>query len=92
MLNLLTMPNILSIITTRGDTMFHRKNTLDEILKFIDQANANQLNEIIQVVILRYGQISPDWEVNFLSLPKNDPVRRQQMLQTILQLDKHSAQ
>lgn len=72
--------------------MFHRKNTLDEILKFIDQANANQLNEIIQVVIQRYGQISPDWEVNFLSLPKNDPVRRQQMLQTILQLDKHSAQ
>lgn len=72
--------------------MFHRKNTLDEILKFIDQADANQLNEIIQVVIQRYGQISPDWEVNFLSLPKNDPVRRQQMLQTILQLDKHSAQ
>lgn len=72
--------------------MFHRKNTLDEILKFIDQANANQLSEIIQVVIQRYGQISPDWEVNFLSLPKNDPVRRQQMLQTILQLDKHSAQ
>ena len=92
MLNLLTMPNILSIITTRGDTMFHRKKTFNEILKFIDQADTNQLSEIIPAIVKRYGQNRPDWEVNFLSLPKNDPVRRQQILQIILQLDKHSAQ
>lgn len=71
--------------------MFHRKNTLNEILNFIDQADTNQLSEIIQAIIQRYGQISPDWEVNFLSLPKNDPLRRQQMLQSILRMDEHSA-
>ena len=70
--------------------MFHRKNTLNEILNFIDQADSSQLSEIIQAIIQRYGQISPDWEVNFLSLPKNDPLRRQQMFQTILQLDEQS--
>ena len=71
--------------------MFHRKNTLNEILNFIDQADTNQLSEIIQAIVQRYGQISPDWEVNFLSLPKNDPLRRQQMLQSILRMDEHSA-
>ena len=72
--------------------MFHRKNTLNEILNFIDHADTNQLSKIVQAIVKRYGQISPDWEISFLSLPKNDPIRRQQILQSILQLDKHSAQ
>ena len=72
--------------------MFHTKNILNQILKFIDQADTNQLSEIIQAIVKRYGQISPDWEVNFLSFHKNDPLRRQQILQSNLQLDKHSAQ
>ena len=72
--------------------MFHRKNTLNEILNFIDHVDTNQLSTIVQAIVKRYGQISPDWEISFLSLPKNDPFRRQQILQSILQLDKHSAQ
>ena len=66
--------------------MFHHKNTLNRILKFIDQADTNQLNEIIRAIVQRYGQISPDWEVTFLSYPKNDPAQREQMLRSILQL------
>ena len=72
--------------------MFHTKNILNQILKFIDQADTNQLSEIVQSIVKRYGQICPDWETSFLSLPKNDPLRRQQILQSILQFDKHSAQ
>ena len=77
------MPNILSIIQIRGDTM---NESLEHILSFIHQADDAQISEIIQALILRYGQIHPDWDVSFLSLPKNDPIQRQQMLRSILQL------
>ena len=68
------------------------KESAIQVLTYIRQADTNELNEIIQAIVKRYGQISPDWETSFLSLPKNDPLRRQQILQSILQLDKHSAQ
>ena len=68
------------------------KESSAQVLTYIRQADTNQLSEIVQAIVARYGQISPDWEVHFLSLPKNDPLRRQQMLRTILQLDKHAAQ
>ena len=64
--------------------MFHTKNILNQILKFIDQADTNQLSEIVQSIVKRYGQISPDWETSFLSLPKNDPLHRRQIFQSIL--------
>ena len=68
------------------------KESAIQVLTYIRQADTNELNEIIQAIVKRYAQISPDWETSFLSLPKNDPLRRQQILQSILQLDKHSAQ
>ena len=65
------------------------KESSAQVLAYIRQAGSDQLNEIIQAVIHRYGQISPDWDVTFLSLPKNDPAQRQQMLRTILQSYEH---
>ena len=83
MLNLLTMPNILSIILPEGDGM---KASSTEVLTYICQADADQLSEIIQAIVQRYGQINPNWEVSFLSFPKNDLVQQKQILQSILQL------
>ena len=70
--------------------MFHRKNTLNDILNYISQADTDQLNEITQAIVQRYGKLSPDWEVAFLSLPKNDPMQRDQMLRSILELHKNA--
>ena len=56
------------------------------ILDSILDANCDQLNEIIQAIIDRYDTIAPDWEVSFLSFPKNDPAQREQTLRSILQL------
>ena len=60
--------------------------SLHAILDYILDADSDQLNQVVQAIIDRYTLIAPDWDIAFLSLPKNDPVQRQQMLQTILQL------
>ena len=87
MLNLLTVPNILSIILPGGDGM---KASSTEVLTYICQTDADQLSEIIQAIVQRYGQINPNWEVSFLSFPKNDPMQRDQMLRSILELHKNA--
>lgn len=44
-----------------------------EILEKIRRADDAEINEIIEAVTLRYQEVYPDWEVMFLSLPRNDP-------------------
>ena len=62
--------------------------TIDDVLEYIDRTDDLQLSEIIRAIIGRYNEVHPDWEISFLSLPKNDPVQQEQMLQSILQLYK----
>ena len=69
--------------------MFHRKRALNRVLKFIHQADDIQINEIIQALVRRYAQVYPDWDITFLSLPKNDPASCQQTLRSILKLYEH---
>ena len=53
---------------------------MDEDLEYVQasilQADDIELSEIIQSVIRRYGVLHPDWEVMFLSLPRDDPHAR----------------
>ena len=56
------------------------------ILDYILDADSDQLGQIVQAIIDRYDTIAPDWEISFLSYPKNDPAQREQMLRSILQL------
>lgn len=44
-----------------------------EVLTKIRQADDIEINQIINAVTQRYKEVFPDWEVTFLSLPKNDP-------------------
>ena len=69
--------------------MFKKKVTLAEVLEFVRQADDCQVNEIIDTLIARYKEVHPDWEVIFLSLPKNNPTERKNMIQSALHfLDK----
>ena len=75
------MPNILSIITQEGFTM---NITLIDILNRIEQADDFEINEIMAAVRRRYQILFPDWEVLYLSCPKNDPDARKQMLDFLI--------
>ena len=69
--------------------MCPRKPTQHQILSYIEDANDWQISEIIHTTVHRFNQLFPDWDVSFLSLPKNDPAERERMLQAILQLHKN---
>ena len=85
MLNLLTMPNILSIMLTRGDIMCRRRPSQYEVVQYIKEANDWQISEIIHAAIHRFNQVFPEWEVSFLSVPRNNPEEREKMLRSILE-------
>ena len=74
------MPNILSIIISEGVVM---DVSLEDILKFIKQADDKEISEIMEAVRCRFAVAFPDWEVLYLSCPKNDSVQRKQTLKMI---------
>ena len=64
--------------------MLKQKTTLPQVLEFIRQADDCQVSEIIHTLVARYKEVYPDWEVVFLSLPKNNPTERKNMIQRAL--------
>ena len=49
---------------------------LADVLRKIEQANDEEINDIIEAVIHRYQICYPGWEVLFLSVPKCDGEER----------------
>ena len=64
------------------------EKNLSGVMDRIGHADDIEINEIIQAVIRRYQRVYPDWEVVFLALPKNDPVERKRLLETILNIER----
>ena len=52
---------------------------ISDVLSYIAQADDGQLNEITSTLTARYKVLFPDWEVVYLSLPLQDPERREQL-------------
>lgn len=46
---------------------------MSDILSKIQQADDNEINEIIDAITQRYSEVYPDWEIMFLALPRHDP-------------------
>ena len=63
---------------------------LPYILKFIERTDDQEIQDVIQAVIRRYALAFPDWEVMFLSLPKDPQKREAQLELTIDFLRKHT--
>ena len=61
------------------------KNFLN-VLATIEQADDTQISQIIRAVIRRYGLVFPDWDVLFLSVPKDPSQRRLQLEHMLEQL------
>ena len=58
--------------------------TLDEILERIETADNFEISKIMEAVQKRFCIAFPDWEVIYLSCPKNDPVQRKQTLDALI--------
>ena len=52
---------------------------ISDVLSYFAQADDGQLNEITSALTARYKVLFPDWEVVYLSLPLQDPERREQL-------------
>ena len=52
---------------------------ISDVLSYIAQADDGQLNDITSALTARYKVLFPDWEVVYLSLPLQDPERREQL-------------
>lgn len=61
--------------------------TLEQVLAYIDAADDDEINQIIDALTVRYRQVYPDWEVAFLSLPRHDRKRRREILEFALKYD-----
>ena len=64
--------------------MFQQEITLDQVLAYIHQTDDLQISEIIQTLVIRYREVYPDWDITFLSLPKNDPDERNNLIRYFL--------
>ena len=57
---------------------------LQDILLRIEQSDDYEITEIMDAVRKRYAVRFPEWEVLFISCPKNDPITRRQTMEFIL--------
>ena len=55
---------------------------MENLLEQIAHINEYHINEILNAVLERYGQLYPDWEISTLSIHK-DQNRNQQIDRTI---------
>ena len=51
-----------------------------DIMERIKRADDAQISQVIMAVIDRYAAVHPDWEIVFLSLPKDDPEERERCI------------
>ena len=59
--------------------------TLDNAIEFIEQASDYEINEIMEAIRRRFAAAFPDWEVIYLSCPKDDPIQRTIILEMLIQ-------
>ena len=52
---------------------------IENILTAIEHANDIQISQIIRAVIRRYNLVFPEWDILFLSIPKEPDQRRAQL-------------
>ena len=59
---------------------------MNHILKEIDLADEQELQQIMQAVSRRYRTLYPDWDVLYLSAPLRTPERRKQFHDAVVAL------
>ena len=65
-----------------------KKRDLPYILNWIKTADDYEISHMILAIVKRYSKVYPDWEVMFLSLPKDPEERREQLVLMMEMLQK----
>ena len=58
--------------------------SLQEVLSYIGQSSDHEIHEIMKAVQSRYSTRYPDWEVIYISCPRNDPKERDRTLEFLM--------
>lgn len=65
------------------------QRAMAKVLKTIEQADDAQIAQIMKAVVHRYGKAFPDWDILFLSIPKEPTQRRSQLEYMLEYLKSH---
>ena len=57
--------------------------SFDEVLQKIESADDYEIHEIMDAVRKRFAVVFPDWEVVYVSCPRNNKEERQKILDCI---------
>ena len=60
---------------------------MQALIQTIEQADGELVDEIIQALQRRYQKLYPQWEVMFLSVPREDCEERRRILERIFQME-----
>ena len=54
------------------------------VMQAIQNATSSDINDLLLALCQRHRELFPDWEVLYISCPKNNPQERQQTLEYII--------
>ena len=60
--------------------------SMETIAEQIGKLSDEQLGEAVQALVARYSRLFPDYDVAFLSLPRNNPPLRREQLEQMIPL------
>ena len=60
---------------------------LKNLICAIEQADGYIVEEIILALQRRYQKLYPEWEIQFISVPREDSEERKRILERILQME-----
>ena len=61
---------------------------MDELIHRIMCLSDREITQAACAVMKRYGELFPEEEIVFLSMPKHDPAERRRILERVLELEK----
>lgn len=57
------------------------------LLAGIKTANRSEIDAILDALSQRFASLYPEWELSFLTLPRNNPELRRSILRRVMELE-----
>ena len=65
---------------------------METVLSRIEKANAEEIEQILDAAFARKERLFPDWEIDYIALPRRDWEERQRILEYILKMEKRAGE
>ena len=62
------------------------------VVDMILEMDYEALMKVFDVATFRWGELFPDWQITTISLPRNDPEYKKQLVESILKMNAHENQ